>query len=103
MRAGLLVLTVRLTPKSARDEIDGVGRLSDGRCVLLARVRAPPHDGEANAALIRLISKSLRIRAAAIRIESGATGRLKTLVLTGDAQAHKAALETVASRVGGRG
>jgi uncharacterized protein YggU (UPF0235/DUF167 family) len=102
MRAGLLVLTVRLTPKSARDKIDGVGRLSDGRCVLLARVR-PAARRRGQRRSDSPDQQIVRIRAAAIRIESGATGGLKTLVLTGDAQAHKAALETVASRVGGRG
>jgi uncharacterized protein (TIGR00251 family) len=96
VRGGALVLCVRLTPKSVRDEIIGVDHLSDGRAVLKARVRAAPQDGEANAALIKLISKTLRIPAAAIRLESGATARLKTLVLTGDAEALVAALAAIA-------
>lgn len=91
-RDGCLALTVRLTPKGARDEIEGVAFLSDGRPVLKARVRAVPEDGAANAALIRLIAKSLRVPAAAVRLESGATGRLKTLILTGDAKSHSDAL-----------
>jgi uncharacterized protein (TIGR00251 family) len=91
-RDGGLALIVRLTPKSARDEILGIACLSDGRRVIKARVRATPQDGEANAALIRLIAKSLRIPAASIRIESGATARLKTLILSGDAKAHGEAL-----------
>ena len=100
LRSGALVLSVRLTPKSARDEIGAVDHLSDGRAVLKARVRAAPQDGEANAALIKLIAKTLRIPAAAIRLESGATARLKTLVLTGDPQALEAAL---VGAVGARG
>src|SRR6266851_1053789 len=37
-----LVVTVRLTPKGGRGSIDGIAHLSDGRCVLKARVRAAP-------------------------------------------------------------
>jgi uncharacterized protein (TIGR00251 family) len=91
-RDGCLALTVRLTPKSARDEIEGVGLLSDGRPVLKARVRAVPEDGAANAALIKLIAKALRLPAAAVRLESGGASRLKTIVLTGDPKAHGDAL-----------
>ena len=59
-------------------------------------MRATPQDGEANAALIKLIAKTLRIPATAIRLESGATARLKTLVLTADAEALAAALAAIA-------
>ena len=52
-----VVLTVRLTPRAARDSIDGVGTLSDGREVVLARVRAVPDKGEANRALVELLAK----------------------------------------------
>ncbi len=97
-RGGALVLSVRLTPKSARDEIGGIDRLADGRPVLKVRVRAVPADGEANAALVKLISKSLRLPIAAVRLESGTTGRVKTLLLTGDANALATALAAVAAR-----
>jgi len=80
------MLSVRLTPKSSRDEITGFETLADGRMVLKARVRAVPQDGEANAALVRLLAKALHISASAVRIEAGASGRLKTLHLQGDAE-----------------
>ncbi len=91
-RGPSLVLSVRLTPKSARDEIGGLERLADGRTVLKVRVRALPHEGEANQALIRLLAKRLRLPAGAIRLEAGASSRLKTLVLTGDFEALAAEL-----------
>ena len=47
-------IPIRLTPRADRDAIDGVG---DG--VLRARVSAPPVDGAANTALIRLIASEL--------------------------------------------
>ena len=58
---GGVALTVRLTPRGGRDAIDGIEVLSDGRCVLKVRVRAPASEGEANAELIRLIARALGI------------------------------------------
>ena len=97
MRADGLILSVRLTPKSGRDEIGGVERLADGRTVLKARVRAVPQDGEANEALVRLLAKSLKISASAVRLEAGAHGRLKTLSLQGDAATLAASLARLSS------
>jgi uncharacterized protein YggU (UPF0235/DUF167 family) len=79
-----VVLQVRLTPKSARDALEGVEILSDGACVLKARVRAVPEDGKANDALVALVAKSLKIPASRIKIASGATSRHKSLFLEGD-------------------
>ena len=100
LRGANLVLSVRLTPKSSRDEIDGIDRLADGRTVLKVRVRALPQSGEANEALLRLIAKTLRVPTAAVRLESGATGRLKTLILAGDAEVLRANLADLTGRVG---
>ena len=92
-----LILSVRLTPKSARDEIDGLEQLSDGRTVLKVRVRAVPQDGEANEALLRLLAKALHISASAVRLEAGASSRLKTVHLKGDAETLAAGLARLAS------
>lgn len=93
-----LVLSVRLTPKSSRDEIVGLEQLADGRTFLKVRVRAVPQDGEANQALVRLLAKTLHVPAASVRLEAGATSRLKTLVLSGDAEALATDLARLSSR-----
>lgn len=95
--AGGVALAVRLTPKGGRDAIDGVETMSDGRPVLKARVRAAPEDGKANAALVELIAKSLRLPRSAVTFASGQTSRIKTLQIAGDSEALTRALAALAA------
>lgn len=88
-----LIVSVRLTPKGGRDSIDGIVTLADGRAVLQARVRATPSEGEANAALLKLIAKELGVPARDVRLEAGATARLKRIRIEGDGNALAARLE----------
>jgi uncharacterized protein (TIGR00251 family) len=81
---GAIVLGVRLTPGADRDAIEGVGVLADGQTVAHMRVRARPHDGEANAALVKLLSKTFRRPKSAIGIVSGAGARVKVLRIVGE-------------------
>jgi uncharacterized protein YggU (UPF0235/DUF167 family) len=90
-----LAVTVRLTPRGGRDAIDGVDQLADGRAVVKIRVRAVPENGAANAALIRLLAEKLDLPASAIRLESGATARIKVLRVTGDAAALAARIAAI--------
>ena len=81
-------LAVRLTPRGGRDRIDGWAVDEAGRRVLKVRVAAPPVEGEANAALVRLIAKALGQPKSAVRIVSGDTARIKQLEIDGvDAEA----------------
>ena len=68
------VIKVKLLPRSSRNHV--MGKEGD---LYRIKVTAPPVDGEANAALIRLLSKKLGIPKKAIEILSGHTSRLKTL------------------------
>ncbi len=78
---------VRLTPKSSRDALEGVAVSADGRTHLKARVRAVPEKGKANQALVSLIAKALGVPAGAVVIAVGDTARLKTVRVTGEAEA----------------
>lgn len=100
VRADGLALDVRLTPRAAQDRLDGFGALSDGACVLKARVRAVPEKGEANAALLRLLATALDLPASRLRLAAGATARRKTVLLAGDAAALAAALEALIAAKG---
>src|SRR4051794_11946163 len=88
-----LVVAVRVTPKGGRDCIDGTEVLADRRPVLKVRVRAAPSDGEANAAVLRLIADTLRVRLRDVTLVAGATGRVKRVRIAGAGAALAAALE----------
>jgi uncharacterized protein len=64
--------------------------------VLKARVRAAPTEGEANAALVKLIAHAIGIAPRQISLVSGATGRIKRLKIAGDATVLAAALAKAA-------
>ena len=90
-----VTLAVRLTPKGGRDAIDGVDRLADGNVVLKVRVRAAPSEGEANAALVRLIAKAVGVPPRDIAVTAGATARIKRLSISGHGPTLIAALEKI--------
>jgi len=95
---GGVALAVRLTPKGGRDSIDGIELLADGRSVLKARVRAAPSEGEANAALLRLIAKAVGVPPRNVALSAGATARIKRLTISGDPPALIVALEKIAAK-----
>ena len=92
-----VMLTVRLTPRSAREAIGAVETQPDGRAALMARVRAVPSEGGANAALIQLLARKLGVPTRDIVLAAGSSGRVKRLAISGDGPALIAALEKVAS------
>jgi len=99
---GGMSVSLRVTPRGGRDAIDGIETLSDGRAVMKVRVRAIADDGEANRAVLKLLSERLGVPKAALRIASGASSRLKQVEISGEAQALReklvAACETQGKR-----
>jgi hypothetical protein len=91
--ADSLIVTVRLTPKGGRDALDGIEVLADGRTVVKVRVRAAPHEGAANAALVKLLAESLKVAPRDISIVAGATARIKRIKIAGNGAALGAALD----------
>lgn len=72
-----------MTPKGGRDAVDGWTTDEAGRPVLKLRVSAAPADGAANAAVIALVAKALRVPRSAVRIAAGETARVKRLEIDG--------------------
>ena len=79
----MATLPIRLTPGAAADHIDGWGEDADGRPVLKVRVRARPVEGEANAALLKLLAKSLGVPKSAVALERGGQSRTKVVSVAG--------------------
>jgi uncharacterized protein (TIGR00251 family) len=79
-------VALRVTPRGGRDDIDGVETLANGRAVVKVRVRAIAEGGEANRAVTELLAKTLGVSKRDVRVLSGATSRLKQIVVDGDPQ-----------------
>ncbi len=90
-----LRLTVRLTPRGGRDALGGLRRDQAGRAQLLARVAPPPVEGAANAALVKLVAKTLGVPKSAVTLASGQTARIKTLEIAGEPAALEQALKAL--------
>ena len=71
-------LSVKVQPKASRNQILGFG--GD---VLQVKVTAPPEQGKANEALIKLLSKRLELPRGSIRILSGHRSRDRRLEVDG--------------------
>ena len=71
-------LTVRVQPKASTTECVGI----HGYAIKI-RVAAPPVDGAANDELIRFLARQLSIPSTSVRIQSGASGRHKRILVKG--------------------
>ena len=85
MEGGVRLL-LHVQPRASRTEL--AGRFGDA---LKVRIAAPPVEGAANAELVRFLAQTLGVRASAIQILSGGTGRRKTVKVSGLAVAGAAA------------
>ena len=79
-----MLLNVRVTPKSSRDEVTGFHTASDGAVSLAVKVTAIPDKGRANKAVIETLAKACRLPKSAFTLVSGETDRNKTLLVTGN-------------------
>jgi uncharacterized protein (TIGR00251 family) len=79
---------VRVQPRASRE---GLAGLRQG--ALVVRLTAPPVEGAANAALLRLLGQALGLAPSALELLRGRTGREKLVLARGlDAASARAAL-----------
>lgn len=72
-----LVVSVRVTPRAKRNE---VGDVRNG--MLQVRTTAPPADGKANQAVIKLLAEFIGVAPSRITLLRGTTSRNKQFVVT---------------------
>ena len=78
MTERVVQIDVLVQPRASRAKI---GPRHDGRIKIA--VTAPPVDGEANAAVIELLAKSLKVAKSAVAVIAGETSRRKTIRIDG--------------------
>lgn len=71
-------ITIRVVPRSSKNQL--LGPLPDGS--FKVRLTAPPVDGKANEALIKLLSEYFDMPKSKIEIVRGAKGRNKVVEIT---------------------
>ncbi|OIP31409.1 hypothetical protein AUK22_01115 [bacterium CG2_30_54_10] len=82
-------LQVKAVPRSSRTEIVD---FQEDRCRI--KVRAPPVEGEANAALVAFLAKVFSLPKSRVLLERGARGKQKNFLLVGvDPMAAQEALK----------
>ena len=81
-KTGARVLA-RVTPKSARDSIDGVMQTAEGPA-LKVRVRTVAQNGEANRSVENVVARWLGVAKRRVTIAQGSKARVKTLDIDGE-------------------
>ena len=71
-------ITVKVKPRGSKDALEG---WKEG--ALIVRLTAPPVDGAANSALVKLLAKKTGVTRSSIRIVSGERGRSKIVEFEG--------------------
>ena len=79
-----ITLSIRIQPRASNNEIT---RMENGG--LKIRLTAPPVDGAANEALIRLLAGRLSVTKSHVEIVSGHTSRDKIVRISGVAKANE--------------
>ena len=80
-RRGGIEIAVRVTPRAARNTLE------PGQAHAVARLTAPPVDGAANEALVKLVAEHFGVAKRAVRLVAGERARIKRLAIEGDAEA----------------
>ena len=77
-RGTVVRVAVHVQPRASRSEIIG-----QHGTALKVRLQAPPVEGAANEALVRLLAKALNVPERSVRVVAGATSRAKTVEVDG--------------------
>lgn len=87
--AGAITFDVLVQPRASRAKL---GPIHDGR--LKVAVTSPPVEGEANAAVIELLARTLGVSRSCVEVVAGTSSRRKTIKVSG---VTRAAIEALVS------
>jgi uncharacterized protein (TIGR00251 family) len=82
-RPGDTDLAIRVQPRSSRDQV-----LGEREGVIAIKLKAPPVDGEANAALLRFVAQRLGLPPRSVSLVRGAQSRHKWIRVEGRSAAE---------------
>ncbi len=74
-------LSVTVTPRARVERVERIDPTH-----LRVAVTAPPHEGRANAAMVRAVAAFLGVRSSQVKIVRGLTSRQKVLEIAGPAR-----------------
>jgi uncharacterized protein (TIGR00251 family) len=95
-----VTVSLRVMPRAAKDKVAGLARVAEGEVELKIGVTAPPEDGKANAAVIKLLAKAWKVPKSSLSIIKGAADRRKVILVAGDAAELEGELTQWLARMG---
>lgn len=90
-------IAIRLTPRASKEGVHGIYTDAKGDDYLKVSVTAPAEDYKANAALIEVLAKRLRLPKYQFSIRKGATFRSKIIFVEGGSDLERDSLEKLGS------
>jgi uncharacterized protein (TIGR00251 family) len=94
MGAGMVLVAVKVQPKSRRPGVQGLAPDVDGERLRIG-VTEPAEDGRANRAVCDVLARALDLSATAVTVTHGKTSRQKTVQIDGEPAAIARKLEAL--------
>lgn len=93
-----LEIDLKVTHNAKADRLDGLATDADGRRRLVVRIKAPPVEGKANAAVVAFLAQALGCPKRVLEIAAGSRSRLKRIVWQDPPADAMARLEALAGQ-----
>ena len=91
----ILIITLKVRPRAARNAVTGIMNNAAGQCVMEIDVTAQPKDNEANEAVLKTLADHLDVPKTSLRLHRGSQSRHKRVELTIHDDKTKSRIETI--------
>ncbi|WP_119680009.1 DUF167 domain-containing protein [Indioceanicola profundi] len=82
--AGGVRVHLRVSPKASRTAVQGIAESAPGRMAVKVAVTAPPENGKANEAVLKLLAKEWRLPKTSLEVVAGGADRSKIIHVAGE-------------------